>query len=75
MCGLEISLNGSSRLQSWYAIFRGQFNVLYTYLDLIQWKMGFPFIDNPGLESFFKGKSSQKVILQMSNSNWFIILS
>ena len=27
MCGLEISLNGSSRLQSWYAIFRGQFNV------------------------------------------------
>ena len=45
------------------------------YVDLIQRKMFYSFIDNPGLESFFKDKSSQKVILQMSNSNWFIILS
>ena len=45
------------------------------YVDLIQRKMFYPFIDNLGLQLFFKDKSSQKVILQMSNSNWFIILS
>ena len=34
------------------------------YEDLIQRKMFYSFIDNPGLESFFKDKSSQKVILK-----------
>ena len=35
------------------------------YVDLIQRKMFYSFIDNPGLESFFKDKSSQKVIVKI----------
>jgi hypothetical protein len=42
------------------------------YVDLIQRKMFYPFIDNPGLQ-YVQDVFQRQILLQMSNLNLFII--